>query len=272
VNHMTTVVKVGGSLIEEGWLQSVLTDVRNTLSTEEAVLVHGGGQKVTEIAERLGKQQRFVTSPSGVRSRYTDSETAEIYSMVMSGLVAGRIVTGFAKLGVRAFSLSGIDASCIIAERKRRLLIINERGRKMAIEGGFTGKVTSVDSSILRWILGLGLLPVVSPVAIGGEGEILNIDGDRAASAIASSLPADTLLILTNVEGVVLRGKTVPHLSCNEARSLLPEIGPGMDKKVIASVEAVQNGVKRSIIAPGNRSKAIADAIRLKCGTVIEDG
>jgi len=91
--RLTVVVKVGGDIIEdEASTLRVLEDVKELASRERVVVVHGGGDLVTEIALKLGKEQVFVTSPEGFRSRYTDRETAEIYSMVMSGLINKRLV------------------------------------------------------------------------------------------------------------------------------------------------------------------------------------
>ncbi|MDG6928668.1 MAG: [LysW]-aminoadipate/[LysW]-glutamate kinase [Nitrososphaerota archaeon] len=264
-----TVVKVGGSLVSEGKLENVLSDVPAALGIDRMVLVHGGGQAVTDVAERMGKKQRFITSPSGVRSRYTDRETAEIYSMVMSGMVAKKIVTGLARHGVSAFSLSGLDGSTIRAQRKKKLLMIDERNRKVAIEGGYTGRVTGVDVSAINSLLEIGFLPVVSPVAMGEEYEILNIDGDRAASATAAALAADRLLFLTNVEGVMMDGKVVERLTPSEARALLPKIGAGMDKKVMGAIEAVEGGVKACIISSGSRPNPVSTTLKAQGGTVI---
>jgi acetylglutamate/LysW-gamma-L-alpha-aminoadipate kinase len=267
---LVTVVKVGGSLVAEGKLQNVLSDVPNALKTDNLVLVHGGGEIVTRYAERLGKEQRFITSPTGVRSRYTDQETAEIYSMVMSGLIAGRIVSELSKHGVPAFSLSGIDGGLIRAERKKRLLMVDDRGRKIAIEGGFTGKPKSVNKAIIENILSMGFTPVISPVAIGDESEILNIDGDRAASFVASSIRSDNLVILTNVGGVILDGDVIGSLTIREAKQILPKVGAGMDKKIIGAVEAVESGVGRCVIAPGKLQHPITTALSGRVGTVVK--
>lgn len=268
--QLVTVVKVGGSLVAEGRLQNVLSDVPDALKLDRIVLVHGGGEIVTRYAERLGKEQRFIRSPSGVRSRYTDQETAEIYSMVMSGLIAGRIVSELSRQGVTAFSLSGIDGGLIRAERKKKLLMVDERGRKIAIDGGFTGKPKYVNRAIIENILSMGFTPVISPVAISDESEILNIDGDRAASFVASSIRSNTLVILTNVGGVLLDGKVVKSLTIKEAREILPSIGPGMDKKIIGAIEAVEAGVDRCIIAPGNVEHPLTAALSGGVGTVVK--
>ncbi|MEM4298029.1 MAG: acetylaminoadipate kinase, partial [Nitrososphaerota archaeon] len=76
------VVKVGGSIIGEGVGHTILTDIKDIVRNDRLILVHGGGDEVSEIAERLGKKQTFIVSPEGIRSRYTDKETASIYTMV----------------------------------------------------------------------------------------------------------------------------------------------------------------------------------------------
>ncbi|RLF11877.1 MAG: hypothetical protein DRJ69_01430, partial [Thermoprotei archaeon] len=119
---LTVVVKVGGDLVrDEGPLLRVLGDVSElSRRDKKVVVVHGGGDIVTEVATKLGKEQVFVTSPEGFRSRYTDRETAEIYSMVMSGLINKRLVVSLQRLGVKALGLSGLDAGLLRAERKKR--------------------------------------------------------------------------------------------------------------------------------------------------------
>ncbi len=206
---MRVVVKIGGSLMKDRIPEALINDVVSLSPTNQLVLVHGGGDVVTEMATRLGKEQRFVVSPEGVRSRYTDKETAEIYQMVMSGLLAKRLVLALGKAGVRGISLSGADGRLMQAKRKTRLVIVDERGRKVAIDGGYTGRVKEVNSSLIDLLLSHGYLPVVSPVATSEAGEPLNVDGDRAASSVAVGSSADAVVFLTNVEGLKLDGGLV---------------------------------------------------------------
>ena len=84
-----------------------------------------------------------------MKSRYTDKETAEIYTMVMSGKINKAIVRMLLREGLKAAGISGIDGGMLKAERKKKLLIINEKGRKMVIDGGYTGRINSVDPSLL---------------------------------------------------------------------------------------------------------------------------
>ena len=124
------VCKIGGSVIG-GVNPTIIEDIKQISSSgAKIVLVHGGGDQVTEIAEKLGKKQKFVSSPEGIKSRYTDKETAEIFTMVMSGLLSKKIVQTLVSNGINAMSLSGVDCSLLVAERKQRLVIIDERGKK----------------------------------------------------------------------------------------------------------------------------------------------
>ncbi len=266
---MRLVVKIGGSLMKDGVPSPLLDDVVALAPSHQILLVHGGGDVVTDFATRLGKEQKFVISPEGIRSRYTDKETVEIYQMVMSGLLAKRLVLALDKAGLKGVSLAGADGSLLQGKRKTKLLIVDERGRKMAIEGGYTGKVHSVNASLLELLLSQGYVPVVSPVAMSDAAEPLNVDGDRAASAIASGAHADAVFFVTNVDGLQMDGRLAARLTPGDAKSLLPRIGFGMQKKVMAAAEAVEGGVKEAIICSGVRSNPLSRAMEHDNCTVI---
>ncbi|MDG6990772.1 MAG: [LysW]-aminoadipate/[LysW]-glutamate kinase [Nitrososphaerota archaeon] len=266
---MRIVVKVGGSLMKTGVPASLIEDIKALASLHQIIIVHGGGEVVTEYATRLGKEQKFVVSPDGIRSRYTDLETAEIYQMVMSGLLAKRIVRALAKAGLSGVSVSGADARILSGKRKSKLVIIDDRGRKVAIEGGYTGKVVGVNAPLLESLLSQGYVPVVSPVASGDEAEPLNVDGDRAASAVAAGIRADAVVFFTNVDGLVLDGNLVPRLTTSEASSRLHDIGFGMQKKVMGAVEAIEGGVSEAIICSGGRQEPLSRALSHEACTVI---
>jgi len=268
---MRTVVKIGGSLMKEGIPTALVEDVAALAPSHQIIIVHGGGDVVTQYATRLGKEQRFVVSPDGIRSRYTDRETAEIYQMVMTGLLAKRLVAALDRAGLKGISLSGADGLLLQGKRKTKLVIMDERGRKVAIEGGYTGKVSSVNSSLLDSLLSQGYVPVVSPVAAGETGEPLNVDGDRTASYVATGTKADSVLFLTNVGGLMLDDSPVSHLTPAEAYSRLAKIGFGMQKKVMAAVEAVEGGVKEAIICSGTRSGPLTKALAHETCTVISN-
>ena len=125
------VLKIGGDVFERGLGPNLSADIKEVLETSKLVIVHGGGDEVTRVAEKLGKKQVFIYSPSGIRSRYTDRETAEIYTMVMAGKINKNIVRFLLGEGIKAVGLSGVDATLLRAKRKKRLIIVDERGRKV---------------------------------------------------------------------------------------------------------------------------------------------
>ena len=262
-------VKIGGSVVDE-LHPTTIDDIKKVVQQEGLILVHGGGKEVTKISEQLGKKAKFVVSPSGIKSRYTDKETAEIFTMVMSGKINKTIVRLLQKNGIDAVGLSGVDGKVIQAERKKKLIIINEKGRKQAIDGGYTGKITQVNASFIKSILEQGYTPVISPIAISKESDLLNVDGDRAAAYIAGKVQTDKVLFLTNVDGLLLDEELVKNLSLAEAKEIRPKIGFGMEKKILAATEALEMGVNEALIANGQRENPISSAITHNNCTVIQ--
>jgi len=139
----------------------------------------------------------------------------------MAGKINKEIVSNLQACGVSAVGLSGLDGALVKASRKKKIVVLNDRNRKMLIEGGYTGKIDTVNEKFLRLIVENGYVPVISSLAIGEEGEPLNVDGDRMASNLATAIGAQTLLLLTDVEKIILDGKPVASLSLYEAKSAL---------------------------------------------------
>jgi [amino group carrier protein]-L-2-aminoadipate 6-kinase len=262
------VIKIGGSVVD-GLNRSALTDIKLIAENRELIFVHGGGKEVTSIATKLGKEQKFIISPGGVRSRYTDKETAEIYTMVMSGKINKAIVGMLVRHGINAVGIAGIDGGILKAERKKKLLIINEKGRKMIIEGGYTGKINAVDPTLLHDLVNNGYVPVISPIALSEEFDFLNVDGDRAAAYVAGSIKANKVIFITDVNGLMLNEKLVSSMTLNQAKAALPKIGFGMEKKVLACIEALEMGVQEAIIASGQVENPVSTAIAHRSCTVI---
>jgi len=262
-------IKIGGSVVDN-LHPTTISDIKKIVEQEGVVLVHGGGKEVTKVSKELGKEPKFVVSPGGIKSRYTDKETAEIFTMVMSGKINKTIVCMLQKNGINAIGLSGIDGKIIQAERKKKLLIINEKGRKQAIDGGYTGKITNVNASLLKSLLEQGYTPVISPIAISEEFEFLNVDGDRAAAYVAGKIQSDKVLFLTNVDGLLMDEKLVNSLTLDEAKAIIPKVGFGMEKKILAATEALDMGVKEALIANGQRENPISAAIAHDKCTVIQ--
>jgi acetylglutamate/LysW-gamma-L-alpha-aminoadipate kinase len=263
------IVKIGGSIVSDSLHPSIFDDFITILRHDKIIIVHGGGKQVTIVATKLGLEQRFIVSPGGIKSRYTDRETAEAYTMVMSGQVNKSIVTMLLKHGINAVGIAGIDGGFLRAERKKKLLIINDKGRRMAIDGGYTGKIDHVDSSLIEVLLENDFVPVISPIALGEEFEYLNVDGDRAAAHIAGNIRADKVIFLTNVAGLLIDGRLIENLTLSEAKRMLPNIGFGMEKKVLACTEALELGVGEAIIGNGSRKNPISRLLAHDSCTVI---
>jgi acetylglutamate/LysW-gamma-L-alpha-aminoadipate kinase len=266
---MLIVVKIGGSILNQEFSPALISDIKNVVSGNRVVLVHGGGAEVTDVASKMGKQQKFVVSPQGFSSRYTDKETIEIYTMVMVGKINKQIVCALQNKGIPAVGLSGLDGRLVQAKRKERLIVVNSRGRKKVVDGGYTGKISGVNVNLLDTLLQAGYVPVVAPVAIGEQSEPLNIDGDRTAACIAGYLKADRLVLLTDVKGLILNGKVVSKLNILEAEDMLSNIGRGMITKVNAATEALKMGAAEVIVSSGLTKLPISSPLRHECGTVI---
>lgn len=227
-------------------------------------MVHGGSEEATSLGEALDYPPRFITSPSGHSSRYSDRRTMEIFSMAVNGKINTLLVETLQSLGVDALGLSGMDGRLLLAERKKAIISV-EAGKRKVIRDDYSGKIQRVNSKLLLDLLAGGYTPVVAPLAISTEGEALNVDADRAAAMVAGALQADTLVLLTAVPGL-LRSypdesslvRSLPRAELDEAQ----EYAQGrMKKKVLAAGEALQGGVGTVVIADGRIADPISSAL-----------
>jgi acetylglutamate/LysW-gamma-L-alpha-aminoadipate kinase len=265
------VVKVGGS---EGIdLALVCQDLAQMVKAgEKVVLVHGGSHETDLISAKLGKPPRFVTSVSGFESRYTDEETIQIFTMVYAGKVNKEVVANLARLGVKAVGLSGVDGR-VFEGRRKEAIRIREGGKRKVLRGDYTGRVEKVNAELLELLLQAGYMPVLCPPAISYQGEIINVDGDRAAAALAAALDADTLVILSNVPGLLEdaedEGTLVGEIDAARMDEYYDYAAGRMKKKLMGAEDALRRGVSRVILADGRVEAPIQRALEGK-GTVIQ--
>lgn len=245
------VVKAGGRALAQNLDNITRSIAKRASEGARIIFVHGGGDLVSEYERKMGIEPRFVVSPQGIRSRYTDEAELEVFVMIMAGKLNKEIVSRLQRYGARAIGISGADGGFLRAERKKRIVVVDERGRMRAIPGGYTGRIIDVDASVVNELLNSFRVLVVAPVALGTEYELLNVDADQAAAKISMSLGAEKLLVLTDVEGVILGGKLLSEINVNEADNLQAKIGTGMNRKVMMCCEAVKSGVKEAIISTG---------------------
>jgi acetylglutamate/LysW-gamma-L-alpha-aminoadipate kinase len=265
------VVKAGGNGSLD--MAAVCDDIAELVQRgEQVVLVHGGSHETNVISEKLGHPPRFVTSASGHVSRYTDRETLEIFAMVTAGRINKLLVERLQQLGVNAIGLCGLDGRLLEGQRKAALRIV-ENGKRKVLRGDYSGQIERVNVALLHALLAAGYVPVVAPLAISHEGEALNVDGDRVAGAIGAALKAQTLLILSNVPGLLRcfpdESTLISHIAPEQAEEHLERYAKGrMKKKLLGAIEALSEGVGQVVIGDGRVAQPLHQALAGQ-GTVI---
>ena len=265
------VVKLGGT--EGVDFSAICQDAKELLDAgRKLVFVHGGSAEANSLGEALGTPPKFITSPSGYTSRYTDRGTLEVFLMAVNGKVNSLLVEQLHRLGVNAFGMCGMDGKLLVATRKDSIQSI-ENGKRKIIRDDYTGKIEEVNANLLHLLLDQGILPVVAPVAVSHNGEALNVDADRAAAMVAGALNAETLLLLTAVPGLMRNfpdeSTLIKNIQKNQISSALEMAQGRMKKKVLGAEEALNGGVGKVIIADGRVDKPISNALGGN-GTVIQ--
>jgi acetylglutamate kinase len=226
------VLKIGGNQLDEpAFLRGFARGVRRLVeSATPPVIVHGGGKAIAHLQERLGLPVRKVDG-----LRVTDAASRDVVEMVLSGLSNKRLTAALVAAEVEAMGLSGVD---------RGLL----RCRKMERPGadlGFVGEIDEVRGDLLRGLVAQGIVPVLSPISLGPDGESYNVNADQVAAAVAVAVAADQLDFVSDVPGVLAGGAVVPSLTAEEAERLMDDgvIEGGMAVKVRAALAALARGV-----------------------------
>lgn len=268
------VIKAGGGKALD--LEAIAGDVGSLWRAgRPMVLVHGGAETTNEVAEQLGHPPQFVTSESGYSSRRTDRRTLEIFEMVYCGLLNKRWVEVLQRQGIAAVGLSGLDGRLFEGRRKDKLRI-RHGGRRMVLHDDWTGTVEKVNGELLRLLLGGGYLPVLTPPGASFDGEAVNVDGDRAAAAVATALGASTLVYLSGTRGLLAdfpdEDSLIPRFEV--ARDALAGAAPDsgleplgaaaedrMKKKVLGAAEALRGGAGRVIFADGRVERPVRAAL-----------
>lgn len=241
------VVKYGGNaMINDELKNAVMGDLvlLNTIGIK-VVLVHGGGPEISEMLNRVGKKSEFVNG-----LRVTDAETAEIVQMVLAGKINKNLVNLIQNSGGKSVGLSGMDGHLIEAEVKNEAL-------------GFVGEITNINIEPVTDLLEKGYIPVISTVGCDSRGNVYNINADTAAAQIASALGAESMILMTDIAGL-LRDKDdesslISSVCVSEAPQLMREgvISGGMIPKIECCVEAIRKGVGKVFIIDGRVPHAI---------------
>jgi acetylglutamate kinase len=238
------VIKVGGEVFADPALTRALVEQVGILHQVgiRTVLIHGGGPQSTKLAKALGIDTKFIEG-----RRVTDSDSLSVATMILNGQVNTRILATCRDLQIPAVGISGVDAGLIRAHKRPPV----EGKDGSSVDYGFVGDIDSVEADILRKQLDNGLMPVVSPLSCDESGNILNINADTVAAAIAAELDAEKLILVTGASGILEDindpGSLISyidrkHLDDLKERGILED---GMLPKAAAIDTAIENGVQR---------------------------
>jgi len=232
-------IKIGGTLLDgEDSRRQIANGIAGAVRAgHKIVLVHGGGKQMTRFLAERGVESRFVEG-----LRVTTDEVLDAVLKVFAGAVNKQLVAALIGRGVRAVGLSGIDGSLVEAEPLRADL-------------GHVGRPTRSDPRLLNCLIDAGYVPVVACVAGDREGRIFNVNADQMAVACAIGFQPESLIFLTDVDGVLDGDKRpLPRLSLKESQALIDNgiATGGMLAKLRAAGEALRHGVGQVVIAPGS--------------------
>ena len=240
-NNKVVVVKYGGNAMTNDRLkQAVMQDiVLLSLVGIKVVLVHGGGPEINDMLKKIGKESRFVNG-----LRYTDEETIDIVQMVLAGKVNKDLVSMLESHEGKAIGLCGLDGNMIEAKTLDENL-------------GYVGEITEVHPEIIQNALDNGYIPVISTIGRGKDGTVYNINADTATASIAAEMKAPSLILLTDIKGLLEdkddENTIIRTVGVSEVPYLKKQgiISGGMIPKIECCVEAVRRGVKQANIIDG---------------------
>ena len=267
----TIVIKYGGNAMVNDHLKECFAEDMVFLRQVgiHPVVVHGGGPQISQMLKALGIHSEFK---GGLR--VTTPEAMDVVRMVLTGKVSRELVGLINAHGPLAVGLSGEDAALFSASQRKPII----DGEPTDI--GLVGDVVGVDASAVVDLIHAGRIPVVSSVAPNEDDatEVLNVNADSVAAALASALGAHKLVILTDVDGLYAdwpdKNSLVGRIGVEDLRDLLPELESGMRPKMEACVRAIDGGVQQAHIIDGRKPHSILNEIFTTAGvgTMVEPG
>jgi len=256
---MKLVVKIGGAALESKELVRKFAGTIPSLCQEEhkLVIVHGGGAALSRTLKQLGCESSFVNG-----LRVTDRQTRDVAMMVLAGQLNKQLVAAIGAAGQPAIGICGGDLRIFRAAKKRQPDL------------GYVGEICSVDADWIDRLWAAGMVPVISSIALGWDGEYYNVNADAMASACAIACHADALVYLTDVPGVkdaegsVLRWL---QIGCIEQMVQSATVTGGMLPKLEACTKALKKGVARVRILPASEAEVLPGFFThpIACGTEV---
>ncbi|OKH98313.1 acetylglutamate kinase [Streptomyces sp. CB02923] len=252
----TVVIKFGGNAMVDEELKAAFA--QDVVFLRHAglrpVVVHGGGPQISAQLDRLGLESEFKAG-----LRVTTPEAMDVVRMVLAGQVQRELVGLLNQHGPLAVGMTGEDAHLMTATQ-HYAEVDGER-----VDIGRVGEVTAVDPGAVRALLDDGRIPVISSVARSADEDdrtgVFNVNADTAAAALAAALGAETLMVLTDVEGLYEdwphSDEVISRLTATELEKLLPDLASGMVPKMRGCLHAVRNGVHTARVIDGRVQHSI---------------
>ena len=266
------VVKLGGEVLSRPSRIQALVEQAGVLQAlgVRVVIVHGGGPQSTELSERLQHKARMVAG-----RRVTAPEDLKVASYVLNGEVNTQLLAACRACGVPAVGLSGVDAGLVTAHRRPPIQV--EGAGDEPVDFGLVGDIDAVDPAVLNLALEEGLIPVVSPLSADAQGNLLNINADTVASALAVGIKAEKLVLTMAAPGVLQdvsdSSSLVSYLDLAGLRELREKgsLGDGMLPKAAAIESALTGGVARVHLVSGSTPDALLREVFTNegCGTLV---
>ena len=263
-DRQTVVIKYGGHAMgDEAVAKQFAADVvLLKLMGVNPVVVHGGGPQISAMLDRAGVKSEFVDG-----LRVTDAATMQIAEMVLSGAVNKEIANWITEAGrqadVRGVGLSGKDAGLLTVEKTRRTRRDPDSMIEHEVDLGFVGEPTKVDPKLIRGLIASeseDWVPVIAPIGVAEDDKTYNVNADTVAGAVAGSLQAKRMLLLTDVKGVLDKdGQVIRQMTVAQAEALIADgvATGGMIPKLQTAMAAVKAGVEAVVILDGRRSHAM---------------
>lgn len=253
----TIVIKYGGAAMEAEELSREFAKDVTLLQYVgmRPVIVHGGGPQIGKTLAELGISTEFIDG-----HRVTDEKAMEVVEMVLAGRINKSIVSLINQAGGKAVGISGKDGSLAQADL-HELTRTNSSGQTEKLSLGRVGTIRGdqIKPAVINTLDQAGFIPVIAPVAVHEEGYSLNVNADTMAGAIASSLKAEKLILLTDTPGVMADQKTIERMTPAEVQQRIADgtIGGGMIPKVECCLRALESGVMRAHIIDGRIPHAV---------------
>lgn len=267
----TFLVKLGGELVaDKASLANLARDLSLLVNVGIRIcVVHGGGPQATQLASRLGVEQRFIEG-----RRVTDEETLEVAKMVFAGKISLDLLAALRAEGLRAVGLSGVSGGILQARRRAPTEFADrETGQMHVVDMGHVGDILAVDTRLLSVLMDSGYVPVVNSLGADEQGNVLNINADTVACRLAVDLKADKFMVLSNVDGILRDPKDKSTLVSSITAAEIEEeiaagrIGSGMIPKARNCVEALRGGVARVHVLNGHAPHSLLLELFTKSGT-----